>query len=86
MAAPKTRDASRAVTLSTALSICTARVALPEPAALEAPSATLKVPACLGTPRMTPEDVSMDSPAGRPEAVKATGDRVAEIRYSKAPP
>ena len=35
---------------------------------------------------MTPEDASTANPAGRPVAVKATGDRVAEMRYSKAPP
>jgi len=56
------------------------RVAVPVPAALVAERVTLKVPAAtLGVPEMRPLVVLMESPPGRPVAVKEVGELSAVI-------
>ena len=56
------------------------RVAVPVPVALVAVRVTLKVPAAtLGVPEMRPLVVLMESPPGRPVAVKEVGELSAVI-------
>ena len=56
------------------------RVAVPEPVALAAVRVTLKVPAAtLGVPEMRPVLVLMESPPGRPVALKEVGELSALI-------
>jgi len=56
------------------------RVAVPVPVALAAERVTLKVPAAtLGVPEMRPLVVLMESPPGRPVAVKEVGELSALI-------
>jgi hypothetical protein len=50
-----------------------ANVAEPVPAALVALIVTLKLPAAVGVPEMTPVVVLTDSPAGKPVALKLVG-------------
>jgi hypothetical protein len=54
-------------------------VAVPVPPALVALKETLEVPAVVGVPEMSPLEVLMDSPAGRPVALKLVGLLVAVI-------
>jgi hypothetical protein len=54
-------------------------VAVPVPAALVALRVTLKLPAAVGAPEMTPVLVLTDSPAGKPVALKLVGLFVAVI-------
>ena len=57
-----------------------AKVAVPVPVALAAVRVTLKVPAAtLGVPEMRPLVVLMESPPGRPVAVKEVGELSAVI-------
>ena len=49
--------------------IVRAKVKLPGPAALVAVKVTLNVPAVVGVPEISPEDVFMVSPAGRAVAL-----------------
>ena len=55
------------------------RVAVPVPAALVALSVTLALPAVVGVPEITPVVVPIDSPAGRPVALKLFGLFVAAM-------
>jgi hypothetical protein len=56
------------------------RVAFPVPVALVAATVTLKVPAAaLGVPEMRPVVVLMESPPGRPVALKEEGELSAAI-------
>ena len=51
------------------------RVAVPVPVVLVAEMVTLKVPAAtLGVPEIRPVVVLMESPPGRPEALKKVGE------------
>ena len=62
-----------------ALSVMT-RVAVPVPAVLVAERVTLKVPAAtLGVPEIAPVVVLMESPPGRPVALKEAGELSALI-------
>ena len=57
-----------------------AKVAVPVPVALAAERVTLKVPAAtLGVPEISPVLVLMESPPGRPVAVKEVGELSALI-------
>ncbi len=53
--------------------------AVPVPVEFVAPKVMLEVPAVVGVPEMTPVDVLMESPDGRPVALKAVGLLVAVI-------
>jgi hypothetical protein len=56
------------------------RVEVPVPVALVADTITLKVPAAaLGVPEMRPLVVLMESPPGRPVALKEVGELLALI-------
>lgn len=55
------------------------RVAAPVPEPLVAVIETLKVPAAVGVPEITPVDVLTLRPAGKPVAAKFVGEFVAVI-------
>ena len=59
--------------------IVRASVAVPVPAELVALSVTLKLPAAVGVPEITPVVVLTESPAGRPVALKLLGLLLAVI-------
>ncbi len=66
-----------AVTVSGALAMARARVAVPVPPVLIAPSVTVKLPAWVGVPLIAPVEASSDRPVGRPVAVKLAGELLA---------
>ena len=83
---PKPRLAASAVTVKGALAIVIARVWFAVPVLVVAPIVTLKLPACVGVPLITPVPAATESPGGSPVALKLVGEPAAAIVYVNGEP